>query len=430
MDKLEIQCLGTLNIKLNDQPIQDYMSGKAIGLLCYLVLNSDKVFSREKLVELFWGNSDYDAAKYNLRYSLWTLRKIFKNNDAEDVIVNVKNGCKVNEAYEVITDIHQLNKMLSNVENDWKHYETLTLDDIHSIYQGEFFEGFYLKNCPEFNDWLFYQREKSQRDYFALLSRLADYLKEKKMVDKCIQIYEEMININPLQEEWYIKLIQLYLELGDRKSALDKYERCCKVLREELDVGPMQELQKIYTQIKNDTNEKYTVGTGKNLPHDMCKVSSVNEFQLCIQNEKNNQRNIVICNLERDFSLINYGWMVHVMDTILEQVNSEIIKQRVPKHFMDDLAYLNLDLYDKGLVDEIKHKQIQAIPDIRLYKAMEKFIIHVAEYKRVAIGIRDLEELDEKSYLWLSFLVSKKKNTNVQIYILDTKNEKIKRFKK
>ena len=155
MDKLEIQCLGTLSIKLNDRPIQEYMSGKAIGLLCFLVLNSEKVFGREKLVELFWGNSDYDAAKYNLRYSLWTLRKIFKNNDAEDVIVNVKNGCKVNEAYQIITDVQQLNNILSNVEVDSRHYEMLTLDDIHSIYQGEFFEGFYLKNCPEFNDWLF-----------------------------------------------------------------------------------------------------------------------------------------------------------------------------------------------------------------------------------------------------------------------------------
>ncbi len=430
MDKLEIQCLGTLSIKLNDRPIQEYMSGKAIGLLCFLVLNSEKVFGREKLVELFWGNSDYDAAKYNLRYSLWTLRKIFKNNDAEDVIVNVKNGCKVNDAYQVITDVQQLNNILSNVEEDSRHYEMLTLDDIHSIYQGEFFEGFYLKNCPEFNDWLFFQREKSQRDYFALLSKFADYLREKRLLDKCIQIYEEMININPLQEEWYIKLIQLYLELGDRKSALDRYERCCKVLREELDIGPMQELQKVYIQIKSDSNEKNVVDAAKIDPCDICEILEINEFDLRIRNEKRNGEKIVIHNLGRDFSQIDYGWMVDVMDTILDQVSSEIIKQRVPKHFMDDLVYLNMDLYDKGLVDEIKHEQIQVMPDIRLYKAMEKFMIHAAGYKKMVIGISEIGELDEKSYLWLSCLVSKKVHKNIQIVILDNKNEKIKGLKK
>jgi DNA-binding SARP family transcriptional activator len=65
--------LGNPAIILNNKPILGSMSNKAIALLCYLVLNKDKMYSRDKLASIFWDSANIETIRYNLRYTLWSL---------------------------------------------------------------------------------------------------------------------------------------------------------------------------------------------------------------------------------------------------------------------------------------------------------------------------------------------------------------------
>lgn len=428
MDKLEVHSLGTVDIKLNNKTIHEYMSGKAIALLSYLAMNKDKVFNREKLVELFWGSSDYEAAKYNLRYTLWTIRRIFKKDEAQDMIENVKNGCKINENYNIITDVKLLDDLLNKVEQDRDYYENITLEEIHDIYKGEFFEGFYLKNCPEFNDWVFYERESCQRKYFTLLSGFSSYLTEKNLLDKCIDVYEELIKLNPLQEDLYLNLIQLYIDLGDRNAALNQYEKCCKVLRDELDIGPMQELQKVYQQIKHGAQE--TVPTSINnvkKKNEPFLIVSQQQYTQYIMRKSREKEYILVHELEKSIPELDYYWLVEIMDNISRKIEPDI-RNISPIQYMQDLSSINSAFLE--LISSENNDNSSSITDIRLFKSMEQWLQYVSKHKNIIIAIRHVQFLDDKSFLWLQYFLSRKKGQDIEIIIMDNQSDRIETIKK
>jgi len=406
------------------------MSGKAFGLLCYLAMNSDKILNREKLVELFWGSSDSEAAKYNLRYTLWTLRRIFKNEKAQDIIVNVKNGCKINETYKIITDVSLLDNLLTNIEKDKKYYKNITMEKIHSIYKGEFLEGFYLKNCPEFNDWVFYEREACQRKYIALLSGFSTYLQENNLPEKCIEVYEEMIRMNPLQEDLYLNLIRLYIQLGDRNAALTHYEKCCKVLREELNIGPMQELQKVYQEIKNGPEK-----TANNVYNHVKKQDAYftilehKRYQQYINEKSQNNVSVLVSSLEKNLKEVDYYWLSELIEYFSLRADNDIWK-KIPDYCLQDLSFINSHLIEKA---DCCRKNISIyqfnVPDIRLYKSIEKWLHYFTKEKNIIIGIERPEWIDNKSFQWLQYYIGKGQSHNMEIVIKESSDYRIKNLK-
>ncbi len=430
MEKLEVYSLGTLDIKLNNRSINEFMSGKAFALLCYLAMNSDKVLNRDKLVELFWGNSDLEAAKYNLRYTLWTLRRLFKNEEAQDIIVNVKNGCKINDAYKIITDVNLLDSLLINVEKDRKYYSKISLEKIHSIYKGEFFEGFFLKNCPEFNDWVFYEREACQRKYFTLLLGFSMYLQDNNLPEKCIEVYEEMIRMNPLQEDLYLNLIKLYIQLGDRSAALIHYEKCCKVLREELNIGPMQELQKVYQQIKNGSQKKPKLSfKHSKKPDTHFVILDQDRYYQYMKIEAHKRNSIIITSIEKNVAEVEYYWMVELMECLSLKTRKETW-DNIPDYCLKDLSYINSNLIEKAALykKNIENQQL-AVPDVRLFKSLEKWMKLFACHEKVLIGIENSEWIDHKSFLWLQYFIGREESYNIEIVFKESADERIKKLR-
>jgi DNA-binding SARP family transcriptional activator len=248
--------LGNLKIIWDNKPILEKLSNKAAGILCYLAANREKKFSRDKLAAYFWDSSNIDSARYNLRYNLWTLRKIIKKDEnGEEIILTNKDTCRINPKAKFYLDIFEMNDILKDIdEKNFKKHKN-DLKKVKKLYVGEFLEEFYLKKCIEFNDWIFYEREKTQRKYIDLLHKLSYLYETDDECHRAIDILEEMIMINPLKEELYVQLIKIYIKLGDRNAALNQYERCCTILREELNIGPMESTKKLYEKIKKSNTE-------------------------------------------------------------------------------------------------------------------------------------------------------------------------------
>jgi DNA-binding SARP family transcriptional activator len=72
---LRLTLLGRPQITLNDNLITDFVSDKALVLLCYLAVQGQP-FSRESLAALLWGEMPDDRAKANLRMALYNLQKL------------------------------------------------------------------------------------------------------------------------------------------------------------------------------------------------------------------------------------------------------------------------------------------------------------------------------------------------------------------
>ncbi len=58
-----------------------------------------------------------------------------------------------------------------------------------------------------------------------------------------------MIAIDELKEEAYLKMMQAYIELKDRKSALNLYSKLKKILKKELNLAPIPEIQDVIANL-------------------------------------------------------------------------------------------------------------------------------------------------------------------------------------
>lgn len=261
--KIELYCFGHSRIVYNGEDITSKLSTKSVGILFYIAV--EDYISREKLAYLFWEDSEAESAKYNLRYNIWCINKLFKSNDFnEPLIVSEPNRTFLSSSYDVYFDAEEFN-------NDAERMDDLIKNK--ALYHGDFLEGFYIKNSYQYNDWLFYKRETYQKNYVKSLNQLLSIYKSNDDYSNGCQLLEEMIRLNPLDEDSYNALIEMYIESGDRHSALKQYNRCIHMLREELNLSPKESTLKLLSRIKASSkvvqnNEKHLNAISFRCHHD------------------------------------------------------------------------------------------------------------------------------------------------------------------
>src|SRR6266511_2216640 len=75
MKPWKIRMLGDLSAERGGRVVRSFGTQKAALLLAYVACNPGRRHSREELAELLWPDSDYNAARTNLRVALHALRQ-------------------------------------------------------------------------------------------------------------------------------------------------------------------------------------------------------------------------------------------------------------------------------------------------------------------------------------------------------------------
>ena len=191
---------------------------------------------------MFWNDSSEEAARYNLRYNLWCIRRILRKYICNDtfIISQSQNTCQFNCDTEHYIDTSEFMTLCK--EKDVSCYEKAA-----DIYKGDFLEDYCIKGSPEFDNWIFFERERLQKMLLSILNWLSDSYIENGNEPKSIGCLERMLSFNEFQEEIYIKLMKLYISSGDMPSAELVYKRYSKIMREELNLPPNAEVQKMFS---------------------------------------------------------------------------------------------------------------------------------------------------------------------------------------
>lgn len=253
MAVLKIYCFGGLKLLRDDRPISVPLLKKTQAFLVYLAVERDKIFTRDKLCNLFWPESGESQAKYNLRYTLWVLRTGlgFPQGSKYEFITTYQDRCKFNIESNYWLDTEKFEQRLILAKNlkidDTQRVGYLT--DAVNLYQGDFLDGFFIKGSWEFENWQRIQRERFFQKFTEAVINLADLLIAQKEYQKAVDIYRHALFINPLQEGFHQELIRLYLLIGDRSKAMEQYERCREVLKKEMGLTPTPETQELRRSI-------------------------------------------------------------------------------------------------------------------------------------------------------------------------------------
>lgn len=424
MKKIETFMFGNSQIFLDNKNITDDISQKGYGLFSYLLMNNNKSFNREKLANLFWDSSTEEAARYNLRYNIWALRKIFEENKNDPkILICEKDTCKINTKH-IYVDAFYLEEMVDNLPNQDNEEYIQKLEKVKDIYKGEFLEGFYIKRCSEFNDWIFFERERLQKKYFNTLSKLAEIYKLKGKFQDSIDNLEAMLKINPLQEELYVRLINVYLELGDRATALYQYERCRKILREELNISPMEETKKAYENIRTHTKviEKAKETKDK-------KIDNLHSFFIeykkdsILENKSKKELNIFLSCYP--IGNIGYYYMSSLVKEIIEKYPLEILRELEVYYWKDIYRIENSVINVVGDLSIMESLTFHTEKN-RIFSAMLELIMKITKESYLILNIENIEYMDKISFQFFKILLFRLDDLNLKVIINgDKSGEKV-----
>ncbi len=248
---LRLMLLGELQITLNDQPVTGFDSNKARALLCYLAVTGQTHF-RASLLGLLWGEMPETEAKANLRTTLSNLRKLV--GDHLDI---TRQTAAFNQTEPHWLDV---NALIQGADLDCEIPE---LETVAALYHGDFLAGFQVKEAYAFEEWVLMQRERFREIAIQLLHTIVTHYTTQgpRSYQTAITYIRRLLELEPWREEAHRQLMLVLARTGQRSAALAQYQTCQRLLKDELEIEPMPETQKLYQRIR-------AIGTGPrhNLP--------------------------------------------------------------------------------------------------------------------------------------------------------------------
>lgn len=241
MTMVEIRLFGTFHLMHNEQTVDAISSSPRLqALLAYLLLHRETAQPRQQIAFHFWPVSSEEQARTNLRKLLLQLRRALPASD--QLIAFDNQTIQWQAAAPVTCDVIEVQQLLQQLRADPLDQDALTA--LFDRYRGELLPGCY-------DDWIAPLREELHHDVMAALDQLITLLENQRAYDEGIRYAQRLLNLDPLEEKSYQRLMRLRAVNGDRTGALRVYQECAQMLEQELGVEPMPETVALYERLRN-----------------------------------------------------------------------------------------------------------------------------------------------------------------------------------
>ena len=238
MSTLTLKLFGSPEIFIDGEPVTGFHSAKS-RLLLYYLATIRRSHSRASLAGFLWGDLPDKNASNNLRKSLTNLRKLvngYLSIDRESVALASVDPSQIDvQEFETLADTSSA--------------AVADLEKAAALYQGDFLEGFYVRDAPEIENWILGERARLKEIFRSLLLRLIQAHHAAGDPASALEVARRLLALDPLQENVHRLLMKLHAELGQRSQALAQYKACVTLLSAELDLSPEPATAALYTQI-------------------------------------------------------------------------------------------------------------------------------------------------------------------------------------
>lgn len=208
--------------------LRPFVQAKGIALLLYLAVTRTAQ-PRERLIDLLWPESLPQAARKNMRNTLWAI------GEGLGTDLLIQDGGTLRLAPEVVVDIYDLEAGLARLE----HGTVAELEQATACYRGALAEGLVVHEAPEFELWLQRERERLTALYLRLLERIIALQRTAGAWQPVMLQAQRALAADPLREACHLALIEAYVQLGQRSQAMLQYATLTELLQRELGVPPL-----------------------------------------------------------------------------------------------------------------------------------------------------------------------------------------------
>ena len=210
MSMLYITFMGGPRFLLNGADVSDQISSKAAAIIALVLMKETRQMRRSDIISYLWSESSDDAAKYNLRFNLWQIKKALVQADGESLLLVSKDVIKVNPNFSFLCDISEIEQAALEDINS-----IAELKHLLSLFRGDFFENCSLHNCENFLEYIIQRRYYLENRKLVVYHRLIRLTYENALDDDCLQFMSACEEIDPYNED----IAKIRLEILIRRSA-------------------------------------------------------------------------------------------------------------------------------------------------------------------------------------------------------------------
>lgn len=242
---LVLQLLGYPTLVLNGIPPAIPLPAKALALLVFLCVESQRQHSREELVALLWPESSRKDGLNSLRQALFTLRKVLPT--APPTLLTSRQSVGIDPTTNLWLDVTAFGALLDSCQSH-SHPTVDTcpacaarLEEAVGLYKGDFLAGFSLADSDAFHTWQVAQQESRRDGILTALSDLASFYTRRQQYGQAIGHLQHALTLVPWHERSHRQLMRVLALDGQRSAALNQFEVCLRVLTAELHTAPASE---------------------------------------------------------------------------------------------------------------------------------------------------------------------------------------------
>ena len=245
---LVVYCLGDWRVYLNNRLVEDWNGLKGQMIFKYLVVNKGKPVAKDILMDLFWPDSDPEAARRNLHQAVYSLRQALRNGHPDFQHILFENDrYLLNPALATWIDYEEFLKCVQagrRLEAAGQIAEAMAeYGNAESLYQGD-----YLEEDP-YEEWTIRQREQVRGMYLDITDRLGEYYLQQRECAAAIALCQKLLARDSCHEGAHRRLMRCYASQNQRHLAVRQYQICREVLESELGLEPAEETVALYRQL-------------------------------------------------------------------------------------------------------------------------------------------------------------------------------------
>ena len=223
---------------------------KAVALIAYLAVTNQN-HSRDALAALLWPDSPRDEGRSRLRRLLHRVKDML----GDDFIRTTGDAIFLKQAEHLQIDVRQFQEIATTISSSGANNQdtNVALAELRraaDLYSADFLAGFSVNDSDTFEEWQRLQKETLRRQYCRVLSYLCHIYSARDDLEQAIFFARELVDKDPINETSRRLLMRLYARAERNAEALQEYEKCRRILTDELGVEPDRETSELYEAVK------------------------------------------------------------------------------------------------------------------------------------------------------------------------------------
>jgi len=242
---ITLNTFGGFELAVRGIPIGEdkWVRKKTKLLLAYLLIHPELKHTKDKVLNLFFGDLSTTSAENIFHQSITNIRNVVKPyspsgqpeekgkkktkqekfNVSDSFIQYEDKILRISQGYNYKTDALEFIKIANRIKSpelDEGEKERAAKQSIE-LYKGEFLPGYY-------DDWIEDMRMNLQNRFIEVCEFLIELLKKKLKYEEVAFYSEKIIREDKLHEEAFISLIEAYAQTGNINMAKKKFSQMLK----------------------------------------------------------------------------------------------------------------------------------------------------------------------------------------------------------